>query len=209
MANGLGSDAKPAGHQSGPGDLVRASTILYAIMGFVGFEICYWSHQSVPTIFHWSLQLTPRWLMIIFIASAFMTVGQLFLEISFESYRNLKWRLSHVFRGSRWFHAVYLACISAIGEEFLFRAGLQPWLGVPLTSAAFALLHLDPERGLSLWSLWAFLGGLILGEAFQSTGSIWVPIIIHALVNSIAIGRLSRFYNRVVAGNPNPTAVPR
>jgi membrane protease YdiL (CAAX protease family) len=117
-------------------------------------------------------------------------------------------RLSHIFKGSRWFHSVYLSLASAIGEELLFRGALQPWLGIGFTSAAFALLHLDPERGLSIWTLWAFVGGLVLGYSYETTNCIWVPIAIHAAVNSIAIVRLSRFYDRVASNTRKSPVAP-
>jgi membrane protease YdiL (CAAX protease family) len=87
-----------------------------------------------------------------------------------------------------------LAITPAIAEELLFRGligrGLinrwGPVWGVAGTSVLFGLAH---------WNLGQSLGvipiGLALHFAYLVTGSLWLPIILHALNNSVAVGLLA------------------
>ena len=76
-------------------------------------------------------------------------------------------------------------------EELLFRGylfqtllrGIDPLLTLFLTSAAFALFHLNNDN----WSLLGltniFLFGVLLGLLYLRSGSLWLPIGLHAAWN--------------------------
>ncbi|WP_159438625.1 CPBP family intramembrane glutamic endopeptidase [Desulforamulus ferrireducens] len=72
--------------------------------------------------------------------------------------------------------------LGAFAEETLFRAAMQPKLGILLTSVLFALIHV---RYLKKWVL--LLGTVVmsmaLGWLYQKTQIIWAPIWAHFLVN--------------------------
>jgi hypothetical protein len=52
------------------------------------------------------------------------------------------------------------------------------WLAVIITSLVFAIIH-------PLWTApMIFLLSLCLGYAYERTGSLWVPIIMHAMFNT-------------------------
>jgi len=96
-----------------------------------------------------------------------------------------------------------------IAEEILFRGYLQSllaastahwfgdssdsrprWIAVLLTSAAFAILH--PQ-----WSWVAiFILAICLGYAYERTGNLWVPMLMHASFNTIEV-TLNWFANHV------------
>lgn len=89
--------------------------------------------------------------------------------------------------------AVVLGIASAVGEEVLFRGGLQPWLGLPATSVIFGALHLlPPLRRNWPWSVFATVLGFALGWAYQRTGSLLGPIVAHALINAVNLHRCGR-----------------
>jgi len=86
-------------------------------------------------------------------------------------------------------------------EELLFRrvffgrflvAG-RPWLGMAVSSLAFALIHELPgfsaNPPLAMLQLWLIYGGM--GAAFAwlywRTGTLWAPFFAHALNNAVAI----------------------
>jgi len=84
------------------------------------------------------------------------------------------------------------ACVAGpLIEEFCFRGQLLPRLariwGRPIalagTSALFALAH-----GSGALLPFYFAGGLLLGYARLATGSIWAPVLAHALANWWAFG---------------------
>lgn len=85
-------------------------------------------------------------------------------------------------------------------EELMFRRVLfgrlwaagRPWLGVALSSAAFALVHEPPGLGagrgwgvLVLWSVYALMGA-IFAWIYRRTGSLWTSYLAHAGNNLIA-----------------------
>ena len=86
-------------------------------------------------------------------------------------------------------------------EELLFRrvffgrflAAGRPWLGLLVSSVAFALVHEVPgisaNPPLAVVQLWLIYGGM--GAAFAwlywRTGSLWAPFLAHALNNGIAL----------------------
>lgn len=97
-------------------------------------------------------------------------------------------------RGFSWlnFTVVFTvgAIIAPIVEELTFRGLLYQWLrkhtGVLLpvlvSGALFSAVHFIPQLFLGL-----FLVGVILALAFEWSQSLWVPIALHMLQNSLAI----------------------
>lgn len=78
------------------------------------------------------------------------------------------------------------AGLAPLLEEFLFRGVLQPWLGARIgpgaailaTGLAFGAFHLEPGAFPTLTVL-----GLVFGWAAWRSGSLWPPILLHALWN--------------------------
>ena len=72
-------------------------------------------------------------------------------------------------------------------------AGIWPWLGLALSSAAFALLHEPPglsaSHGWSMLLLWAVYGfmSLCFGWVYYRSGSLWAAYAAHAINNLIAV----------------------
>lgn len=83
-----------------------------------------------------------------------------------------------------------VALLSSVGEEFLFRGLLQPWLGNLGQALLFGLLH--QLRGPSRWPwvAWAGIVGLLFGAVFALTGSLLGPICAHALINGLNLNYL-------------------
>lgn len=186
-------------HESPRVDLLKTSTIAYAVMGVVGFEICWWYHQNVKSLLGPVTYDRAKTLGITAAAIAFLLLAQRLMEDFFPSYAGFKQRLAKIFGGIGWLGALWLALISAFGEEILFRGAIQPFLGLWFTSALFGLLHLDPEGGVSTWTVWAILAGILLGAVVQTTGSLWPAIGIHFVVNFIGILSLARIKPATVA----------
>ncbi len=80
------------------------------------------------------------------------------------------------------------AGLAPLGEEALFRGLLLPALtrrlgliaGVAISAALFALLHFNAFAFLPLFTF-----GLALGAAYWMTGSLLVPILMHAAFNAV------------------------
>ena len=81
-----------------------------------------------------------------------------------------------------------LAAISAlagIGEEIFFRGAMQPTVGWPLATVAFALCHVSRRS----WALgvWALAAGAGLAALAIVTGGILAPIVAHAVYDFVAL----------------------
>lgn len=173
-------------------EFIKASSIVYVIMAVVGFEICWWYHQNVKALLGPINHEAGVTFGIIAAAVFFLCICQRYMEMQFPSYRRFKMSLASIFSGVSLFGAVWLALLSSVAEELLFRGALQPFLGIWVTSALFGLLHLDAEGGVCAWTVWAVLAGVILGAVVSVTGSLWPAIVIHFVVNFIGIRGLSK-----------------
>ncbi|RYG12661.1 MAG: CPBP family intramembrane metalloprotease [Burkholderiales bacterium] len=103
------------------------------------------------------------------------------------------------------FMMLFGVLIAPAYEELLFRRVLfgrlwaagKPWLGVFLSSAAFALMHEIPGVGGNSWQatglLWAVYGfmGAAFAMLYWRTRTLWACIGAHALNNVIALTLLS------------------
>ena len=84
-----------------------------------------------------------------------------------------------------------LSIISSFCEETFFRGLLLPQYGIVISSVAFGILHL-PGFKYWIYALWATLSGALLGWLFLFSGSIWLPIIAHAVNNIIGMFMLKK-----------------
>ena len=83
-----------------------------------------------------------------------------------------------------------IALTSALAEESLFRGLLQPALGLWLTAAIFAVLHIGPTPRFLPWTVMAFAAGLLFGGLFDWTGNMLAPFVAHATVNFLNLRHL-------------------
>jgi membrane protease YdiL (CAAX protease family) len=85
---------------------------------------------------------------------------------------------------------VGIGIVTPIGEEMFFRGWLQrcarqrfgPAWGVALSAVLFALVHGGPLLVLAIVPM-----GVALALAYEVTGSIWTPILMHAVNNTAAV----------------------
>jgi len=82
------------------------------------------------------------------------------------------------------FYSAYLL-ISAIAEEFFFRAFLTSYLGIWFSSLIFALLHFS--YGSALEIVGAFILGLILAIIWEKKRNFYIIAIAHFLQNIYSI----------------------
>lgn len=98
-----------------------------------------------------------------------------------------------------------IAVLPAIGEELLFRGGLQQimhksginkHIAIILTAILFSAFHMQFYGFLPRFAL-----GLVLGYAFYLTGNLWVPIIMHFINNGFSVIASYLFYNGTINEN--------
>ncbi len=95
----------------------------------------------------------------------------------------------------RWHHVV-LSLAAGVGEELLFRGGLQHWLGVPLTAFLFVALHgyLDPrDRRLTLYGLYLVVCMLAYGTVARAWGLL-PAMVAHTMFDLLLLDRLRAWH---------------
>lgn len=87
---------------------------------------------------------------------------------------------------------VGLAVLSGFAEELFFRGAVQgAWGWFPAT-VLFALLHTGPGRSYRVWTAFAAVAGLVLAGLMVWRQNLLAPVVAHALVNGINLGKLAR-----------------
>jgi len=153
-------------------------------VGWIGFQ-----HQGVPLSLF--LPAPPYWV------DPFLAAGGAVLLV-------LLWRAARGLRLARLLEArlrerlgpltaaeVYgLALLSGVAEEVFFRGALQPAWGYLPATLLFAALHSGRGREMLLWAASALVAGALLGALMLWRGSLFAPIVCHALVNAVQLRRL-------------------
>ncbi|MBY6275131.1 P1 family peptidase [Symbiobacterium thermophilum] len=87
---------------------------------------------------------------------------------------------------------VALVTTSAIGEELLFRGGLQPLVGLLPAAFLFGFSHGGWVRDNWAYAAVAALSGTVFGAAYALTGDLWAPAIghsVHNVLSTLLLGR--------------------
>lgn len=101
------------------------------------------------------------------------------------------------------YRPVAVALLAGIGEELLFRAALLPAVGLPGSSALFALAHArtallaGPGWGLrSLYLAQTLLAGLALGLVYLYLGLL-VAVVLHVLIDWVGLSLMAARSNEL------------
>lgn len=100
--------------------------------------------------------------------------------------------------------ALWLALVSGVGEEILFRGALLPWWGLAASSFAFGALHVGPSRRFWIWTVWATATGAVLGAIYEASGRLEGAILAHVLINTVNLRFVLSFEGRL----DTPPSIP-
>ena len=198
-------EQQQSGRDTGSGrTLIVNATIMYGAMAAVGAMVCHYRHDTLRTAFQFTADPVAmgKLFALALLGGGVLLVSNYLFEDLFPSYKNLKFALAKLMGGFSMAAAAYLALTSAVGEELLFRGALQTEIGILVTSVIFGLLHLGPGGQVSSWTVWTGLAGLLLGWMYQSTGSLWPPLISHFIVNLVGFLRLRTLYRAGLEAAP-------
>lgn len=166
-------------------NFVLQASFVYVTLALISLSIMRYGQKNIDTIFssevieNFGLATLLKQLVL---AVAFLILLSQAFQLWSKSYRVTVQYFSRVFGSMNLLTLLYLAILSSVAEEMLFRGVLQPYLGVILTSLIFGLMHMGPG-GLGIWSLWALIAGLVLGLLFDAHQNLIPVIIIHFIVN--------------------------
>jgi membrane protease YdiL (CAAX protease family) len=106
--------------------------------------------------------------------------------------------ISRMFPNPRWWQLAIVSLAAGFGEELLFRglaqAGLErllggpwaPWIALAVASLVFGAFHYLNAT----YAILATIAGLYFGWLLIATGSLWPPIVAHALYDFVALSYL-------------------
>lgn len=179
-----------------PKALATKSTIVYGVMTLIGLAVLAFGHKNLGAAVQWpdDARAAVRLVTIGGLGAGLLLILSYFFEDWFSSFRDLKAVMMRFLGPVSVPMALYLAVITAFGEELLFRGAIQPFAGLVLTSVLFGLLHMGQDGLVSAWSIWALVAGLLLGWMYEETASLWPPIVAHFVVNATSILGLRRAY---------------
>ncbi len=107
------------------------------------------------------------------------------------SARALEGQLAELLVGVQRSEVVALALLSGFAEELFFRGAVQGAWGWPLATLLFALLHVGPGAAFRSWTVFAAVAGLLFAGLMLWRGNLLAPVVAHALVNAVNLGRLA------------------
>lgn len=151
---------------------------LFTLFGFggIGLAILYFAENITPLQFFTAGKVWWQQLLSGLLFGATAAICALFLVNSrwfkkeMDIFSELILQLAPTYA-----HAIFYSLCAGIGEELLFRGGLQPYLGVWLTSFIFIALHgyLNPFNiALSVYGLFMVLISSGMGYLFIQYGII-------------------------------------
>lgn len=178
-----------------PGHLYRMAWGLYLVLAVAGGVWIGLREGSIPLhlfvdLERWGLHLAAG----IGAALALLLlweVGRRILPLA----RELEDQLGRILGSVEPQEALALALLSGFAEELFFRGAVQGafvsqgWLWAALL---FALLHTGPGRAYRLWTLFAFLAGIVFGLLTLWSGNLLAAVVAHVAVNGINLQRLAR-----------------
>ena len=184
-----------------PLSLIQTSTLVYTSMAAIGVLVSLHVHNTLPDALTLTLERDKllSLLAVSGLAAGVLIISSYLFEGWFQSFLDVKRMVTGILGNTNAATAFYLALLSSVGEELLFRGAIQPFAGLLITSILFGLLHMGPDGRLSSWSLWAFLAGLLLGWIYEATGSLWPPVAVHFCMNFFSMLRLQRDFRHITA----------
>lgn len=191
----FGVSLSPSQPSPGP-PLSRASLVigLYGAMALVALLIA--AARGNPDLYRLDPSLAPSWLAIGPAIGA--GIGLSVVGLTRLATKHFRW--ARALHGSfrdllgplTGKEIIILALASSIGEELLFRGALQPWFGVWIQGAIFALLHIGPGKRFLPWTLSALVIGIGFGWVAAWTGNLGAPIVAHFMINFLNLRYIVR-----------------
>lgn len=175
-------------------DIAKSAINFYMGMIVVALAIIVWWQKNYHELFLFNLNnhSIADFCAVILLTLALLFTGSYISEFWSANYRKTKMSVMTMLRNVTTFQALYISALSAVGEELLFRGAILPSAGLIFTSIIFGLVHIGPDGKLSIWTLWAFIAGLLLGAVTIFSKQLYPAIFIHFAYNFVSMIRLRK-----------------
>jgi uncharacterized protein len=181
----------------------RPALVMVLYLGLGAAALLWSSLRGAPNLWRVAGREDPQILTGI-VAGLFIGLGVVFLsQLSvhrFEWARELHREFRSILGPLPDAEIVVLAGASAVGEEMFFRGALMPalaaWMGSAavglwVSSAIFALLHIGPKRRHLPWTATSLLCGVMFGQLTLWTGDLTGAVVAHFTVNFLNLRHVS------------------
>lgn len=163
----------------------------YVSMGLIGLFLCmlagtYEKSFALPVNYSWEMGS----LVLALVTVINWVLIQIFEE-GFPSFRIWEMNLGNMSDFIPVSTLVYLAFIGALGEELLFRVGLQPYLGLAMASILMSVCYLTKDFKIFSLTGYAVVRSLLLGAVFYYMKDIYLVILAH-FISNLTLYLLSR-----------------
>jgi membrane protease YdiL (CAAX protease family) len=185
-------------HSSPPDAPARAQVRLSAqvltclVLCLIAAVILYF--RRVPPLALWSYPFPPLWQLLIGQGLALLAAvaSYLLFRVTANSESTARTIRSYARLDLEGLNPVWISVCAALGEEMLFRAALQPLLGLWITSLVFVVVHTPIYRGSSLdratlvQAAGLFGASVVLGLVFQYVGLL-AAMLVHAWIDIVGL----------------------
>ena len=106
--------------------------------------------------------------------------------------RRLESEFGWILGGQRIWEMAWIALLSGVAEEFLFRGALQEKFGWAVATAVFAVIHWPVNANFRAWPWTAAVAGLGFAGLQEATDSLVAPAAAHVVLNFVNLLRIAR-----------------
>jgi membrane protease YdiL (CAAX protease family) len=106
--------------------------------------------------------------------------------------RRLESEFGWILGGQRVWEMAWIALLSGLAEEFLFRGALQEKFGWGAATAVFAVIHWPLNANFRAWPYVAAAAGLGFAGLQEATDSLVAPAAAHVVMNFVNLLRITR-----------------
>lgn len=178
-----------------PGQIYRLAWILYLVLAVVGAIWVGWRRGSIPLELF--IDLDGWWIDLgLGVGAGLLLIGV--WEVAryiFPLARELERSIAKILSSVDVSEAVALAILSGFAEELFFRGAVQGAFashGWFWAAILFAVLHTGSGKAFRLWTVFAFIAGVVLGLLMHWRGNLLAPVVGHMVVNGVNLTRIAR-----------------
>jgi len=171
---------------------LSAQVLTCLALCLIAAAILYFRHVSLPALF--AYPFPPLWQLLIGQGLALVAaVGSyLLFRMTADSESTARTVQSYARLDLDGLNPVWISVCAAIGEEMLFRAALQPLLGLWVTSVVFLVVHTPVyrfrrlDRATLVQAVGVFGTSVVLGLVFQYVGLL-AAMLVHAWIDIVGL----------------------
>jgi membrane protease YdiL (CAAX protease family) len=171
---------------------LSAQVLTCLALCLIAAAILYFRHASPLAL--WSYPFPPLWQLLIGqgLALVAAVASWLLFRFTADSESTARTVQSYARLDLEGLNPVWISVCAAIGEEMLFRAALQPLLGLWITSVVFLVVHTPVyrfrrmDRATLVQAAGVFGASVVLGLVFQYVGLL-AAMLVHAWIDIVGL----------------------